>query len=324
VTTHICPGDSIDNSLATYRHLKRVASGGMLTSPRENHWTVWDLGANHGEDTSYYLALGCRVVAVEPNPALADAIRTDLAAHVDSGALTVVDAAVVPHGGPDHVTLSIFDNDEWSTVRADWVARNVTAFSAPPVSQTKVRAVSMRSLLAEHECPDMIKIDIEGVDLSIMGEMASDPSAWSRLQYLTWETMFQESRSLPVLREQVATAARIGFGSFAISPQNHPHVEVGTTARGTWPPPLNYPFRYGSSGPFGDQLNAEWFDAKEVVRAYGGLSAVRRGRLYGPESLVDRYLPRRATARAKSLLNKALGPLDWYDIHSRRLIPSAE
>ena len=38
---------------------------------------IFDVGMNNGDDTAYYLHLGCRVVAVEADPVLAAAVAQE-------------------------------------------------------------------------------------------------------------------------------------------------------------------------------------------------------------------------------------------------------
>eukprot|EP00434_Breviolum_minutum_P020185 symbB.v1.2.017800.t1/scaffold1394.1/size200789/23 len=61
---------------------------------------VMDIGANFGQSSERYLHAGFKVVAVEPNPAAAKAIRERLAAPINSGQLILEDVRHVRAGDP--------------------------------------------------------------------------------------------------------------------------------------------------------------------------------------------------------------------------------
>ncbi len=54
---------------------------------------VYDIGANNGDDTEYFLKKGLRVVAVEANPALATHVAHRFADDVMAGRLVVLNVA---------------------------------------------------------------------------------------------------------------------------------------------------------------------------------------------------------------------------------------
>src|SRR4249919_434049 len=80
---------------------------------------VFDIGANRGEMTDAFLSLGARVVAVEPNPALAD----ELVRHF-GGAIAVENVAVGAE--PGRAELHLGRDSGHSTLSEEWLGRAPT------------------------------------------------------------------------------------------------------------------------------------------------------------------------------------------------------
>ena len=59
-----------------------------------NSQLIFDLGANEGEDTAFYLAKGFNVVAVEANPDIVDRLRIRFGDEIVAGRLHIEDRAI--------------------------------------------------------------------------------------------------------------------------------------------------------------------------------------------------------------------------------------
>jgi FkbM family methyltransferase len=287
------------------------------------NFPIWDLGANTGQDTAYYLALGASVVAVEANPYLADELRHRFSTAVKSGQLQIVREALMPRPMNGKVKLHLFSNDHLSTIVEDWAYRSTALLGASRTSIVEVSTCTLIDLIKEFGIPNVIKLDIEGLDTELLESLASlaleFPALNSSLKYLSWETAYQDNKELLNLKRQMSSAQALGFTQFAVSSQNRQHREARPNDRSTWPRGMDWIFEEGASGPFGDQLEGSWTSSEGLVEAYGKLSAVRRGRIYGPSGLIDHYVPFIQLRRTiKSLLNRSIGGLDWFDIHARR------
>jgi len=57
---------------------------------------VYDVGANNGDDTAYYLFKGYRVLAIEADPSLMDELNARFAAEVAGGQLQILNIALAP------------------------------------------------------------------------------------------------------------------------------------------------------------------------------------------------------------------------------------
>src|SRR6476659_10205821 len=83
---------------------------------------IFDLGMHQGEDTSFYLHKGFRVVGVEANPDLCAHCARRFPREVASGQLTIVNQAIAEE--PGEITFFRNDRTIWGTVDPEWAARN--------------------------------------------------------------------------------------------------------------------------------------------------------------------------------------------------------
>jgi FkbM family methyltransferase len=128
---------------------------------------VFDVGAHVGNRTRALVALGCRVVAVEPQPAVAATLRTVARGWPD---VTVVEAAV--SSTPGRATLSVSERHPTvSTLAHEWrdARRNDADFVGVEWNDTvEVATTTLDALIARHGEPAFIKIDIEGGELAAL------------------------------------------------------------------------------------------------------------------------------------------------------------
>jgi FkbM family methyltransferase len=120
---------------------------------------VFDIGANHGDYSEVFYELGGRVVAVEPNPALADAIRQCHGKRL----VDVVCAAVSFAEGT--ARLHVAGDDQHSTLSEEWMA------IAPETSWREtitVPATTLDSLIRNYGVPGFVKIDVETYDPQVL------------------------------------------------------------------------------------------------------------------------------------------------------------
>jgi FkbM family methyltransferase len=122
---------------------------------------VFDIGAHVGNRTRAFAALGCRVVAVEPQPHVAALLRRLVGRRPE---VTIVEAAVGPVGG--RMQLAVSDRTPTvSTTAAPWRdARSREAGFAGVAwnRQVDVDATTLDELIARFGTPAFVKLDIEG------------------------------------------------------------------------------------------------------------------------------------------------------------------
>src|SRR5688572_11446605 len=88
---------------------------------------IFDIGANHGEDTVFYLAKGYRVVAVEANPILAELLHRQFRNEINAGRLVLETCGINKTAG----VAKFYRNltcDHWSSFVESFGARQKTDF----------------------------------------------------------------------------------------------------------------------------------------------------------------------------------------------------
>lgn len=121
---------------------------------------VFDIGANVGQRSGWFIELGCRVVAVEP--------QQNMAEHIPPAATRIV-AAV----GAEEGTLPFYvcaNSPYLSTLSPEYVEQ---VHAQPGVAgnlyhQTTVEVVTLDGLIAEYGEPQFVKIDVEGGELGVL------------------------------------------------------------------------------------------------------------------------------------------------------------
>src|SRR5262245_4145740 len=116
---------------------------------------VFDVGANYGEMTRAFLALGARVIAVEPQT---DCVQELLARVGRRRQLIVVSAAVGAPAGT--VPFYVRRQRGVSGLVKDWAEEAEAEILVPMVTTDE--------LIARHGQPRYIKIDVEGSELAVL------------------------------------------------------------------------------------------------------------------------------------------------------------
>jgi len=274
---------------------------------------IFDLGFHRGEDTDHYLALGHRVVAVEANPELVAAGRQRFAAAIDSGQLRLVQSAVVGQArGLEQVSFHPHPSrSEWGSVDLRWVRRNAEAHQLPHDQPIAVAATSLPALVAEHGCPWLLKIDIEGADEEVLADL-------SRLEqlpaYVSWET---GKESLAAVLGQHRHLAQLGYGRFRIVQQAY----LERRAAVELPNGQQYRFSPGASGPTPATCEQPWRPLGWVLLQYRLLfllyAAIGPGSLFVRASRSQRrwlaWLPKHLRRWAEL---RAIPFPGWVDSHA--------
>lgn len=129
---------------------------------------AFDVGANRGEISELFAGLGARVVAVEPNPALAEGLRRRFRGRV------IVEAAAVG-AAEGTATLRLGKDDAHSTLSPDWVERAPTADRWAEAIEVPV--TTLDALAARHGRPHLVKIDVEGFEDAVLAGLSKAPPA---------------------------------------------------------------------------------------------------------------------------------------------------
>lgn len=259
---------------------------------------VYDVGAHRGEDSDFYLKAGYRVVAIEANPVLADALRVRFADHIAQGRFTLVERAIAER--PGRITFYINDKvSEWGTVEASWAERNERYGS--PSKTIEVEAVTFDSVLAEHGCPLYCKIDVEGVDLLCVAALER---AGFRAPFLSMETAATSWRTI---RKEFAALRAAGYDRFKIVDQSR--LPQGGRYASHGGGSIAHDFPFGSSGPFGDEVAGPWLTEQQVLKEFRRSYVIYA--ILGNHPRLQRFL---YTIPLVRRINRIA---TWHDIHAK-------
>ena len=165
---------------------------------------AFDIGAHVGDRTASFRRLGARVVALEPQPLCARAIR---AIHAGDAGVTLLEAACGEHAGT--VTLRVNSaNPTVTTASPDFVAAadGAGGWEGQVWDTTvEVPCTTLDALIAEHGQPAFAKIDVEGFEATVLAGLSRP------LPALSFEfTTIQRDVALACLA-RLAALGRYGF-----------------------------------------------------------------------------------------------------------------
>ena len=143
---------------------------------------AFDVGAHVGDRVRTWRQLGARVVAIEPQPVMADVLKRLYGS--DSGVtLERVALGAKPGRATLHVSTA---NPTLTTLSRDWideVQADVRFRSTQWDQQVDVEVTTLDALIARHGVPRFCKIDVEGFELSVL-EGLSQPIAALSFEYI--------------------------------------------------------------------------------------------------------------------------------------------
>lgn len=168
---------------------------------------AFDVGAHVGDRVAAFRRLGARVVAVEPQPALAATLRL---LHGRDRDVTVERVAVGPTEGFVDLLINR-GNPTVSTVSRDFVA---AADGAPGwegqrwTARARVAMTTLDALIARHGLPAFIKLDVEGFEAEALAGLTRAVPALS-FEFTTIQR--------DVARAALDRCAALGFTRFEAS-----------------------------------------------------------------------------------------------------------
>ncbi len=141
---------------------------------------VFDVGANVGRYTAVFLALGARVVAIEPQASCMAQIKARFGKHPRAafylGGVAAQQGELELHLSSAHAKSSF--SSEWIERVKDRPRPNKPSWYA---TQT-VPVTTLDALIAAHGVPTFIKIDVEGYELPVLQGLSQPIKALS-LEY---------------------------------------------------------------------------------------------------------------------------------------------
>jgi len=127
----------------------------------------FDIGAHLGDRTLHFLALGARVVAVEPQPAPFAVLR---ALFGRNPRVVLVDLAVGAAAGEAELAIDP-RNPTVASLSPEWraqVARDPRFAGIDWRETRRVGVTTLDALIAAHGLPDFCKIDVEGFEAAVL------------------------------------------------------------------------------------------------------------------------------------------------------------
>lgn len=127
----------------------------------------FDIGAHLGDRTLHFLALGARVVAVEPQPAPLGVLRRLVGRNPR---VVLVGAALGARPGEAELAIDP-RNPTVASLSAHWraeVARRPGFAGIDWRERVRVEVTTLDTLIAAHGVPDFCKIDVEGFEAEVV------------------------------------------------------------------------------------------------------------------------------------------------------------
>ena len=145
---------------------------------------VFDIGAHAGNRVRAFASLGCRVVALEPQPDFARVLRALFTHNHD---VTIVEAAVSDAAGQATLALSERTptvttlSDTWREARAKEEGFKGVQWNR----RIEIETTTLDRLIVRYGAPKFVKIDCEGSEAAILAGLSQAVPALS-FEFLPW------------------------------------------------------------------------------------------------------------------------------------------
>jgi FkbM family methyltransferase len=262
---------------------------------------VYDIGLHNGGDTRNYLNEGCRVVAIEANPAMCSAAAAEFRPYIDRHLLTILNCAVAVEAGK--LEFWVCDSlSEWSSSDRALAARNGSKHHSVTVD-----CFPIRDIVGRFGVPQYMKIDIEGSDKTCLSGLTEDICP----PYISTELDFDGGD------RQIVRLHELGYRRFKLICQSSKWNQV--TKRNLWfygagPDAAFVPTvqilqsvirringrrrilrgrQRGESGPWGERSHGSWRSLEYVLEVWESICKIQNE-------------------------TGANGPGWWFDIHAKR------
>jgi len=198
------------DDLHTWGHVKAKSHGCTTTN------TVFDLGFYDGGDSAAYLTGGYCVVGIEADPDLVAAANQKFAAHIATGQLRMLNAAVSPEG--DAAAWSKFYKShctkEWNSFYETIGCRKCVpphAVDHTMCTEVKVTATDCSGIFTNYGTPLYLKLDIEG----------AETGCFQAMSHFGGKPLPQFVSAEITQIEYIETLHKLGYKGFKLVRQDH-------------------------------------------------------------------------------------------------------
>jgi len=248
---------------------------------------IYDVGMHNGDDTSFYLAQGYRVLAIEADPQLVEHAKNRFREQTRSGQLTILNVGIAPRSGSAEFWICE-KNSIWNSFN-----RNIAGRDGCPHHVIEIATRRFSEVLAEFGVPSYLKIDIEGADRLCLEDL--NPGQLPRFISIESECIGDETSQIDGSLDSLRLLQAVGYRKFKLISQRDfhpaayrdPFEEVRRllnsaaygrlrvlglarlaehfTDRGRLAKRHLYQFTDGSSGPWGDGTLGDWLSYGEAA-----------------------------------------------------------
>jgi len=128
---------------------------------------LFDIGANRGDATLAGLQRGYSVIACEPAPKIFSQLVQNF---IYNPKVTPLRTAV---SDKDNERIEFYEADEdgLSTINRDWLTSETMPYAGKPFRTVQANTITIDTLAKTYGEPDLIKIDVEGAEWSVLRGM---------------------------------------------------------------------------------------------------------------------------------------------------------
>jgi FkbM family methyltransferase len=176
---------------------------------------VFDIGCNIGEKTGALLSLGAKVVAVDPNLNCIESMRKTYRAAIAAKTLQVECGAV--GATPGEISLTMIDSTSGMYSGAADFVRYATNIGYSGTETRKVACVTLDQLIEKYGKPEIIKVDVEGMDADVLKGLQHRPRVLSFEYHAAAEIWnktvqcFEEAKRLGFVEANLTNGAETEF-----------------------------------------------------------------------------------------------------------------
>jgi FkbM family methyltransferase len=265
---------------------------------------IFDVGMHKGEDTDFYLKKGFNVIGFEADPDLIKYCKERFKSEISNNSLIIVEGAIVNKNFKEDVVFyKNKKNTVWGTVLQDWADRNKADKAYSEI--IRVKSVNFKECLKEYGIPYFMKIDIEGMDFFCCETLLEFNERPNFISIESNKTNFCK------LSDEINLFKKLGYDKFKIIQQDgiSKQKEISPSKEGNF---LNYKFKEGSSGLFGEDLPGKWINSAEALKRYKIIFLYYK--LFGDKSFLRKFILTKILLKIFRRVSGIPTP-GWYDTH---------